>query len=120
MKFHNICTPLAFLVLLGVGNASNGAGEEVTPDSADAENLAPPNSLVIETDHGEGLGPNGTDLHYENDDQVASDDDAKLFLQSLEEPTPIDSETEIEERTADAISADTRERQPRNAADSRE
>lgn len=107
MKSQTIFTPLAFLVLVGVANVSNGADEKVTSDPSNAENVTPLNSLVVETDHGQGLGPNGTDLHYENDEKVPASEDAELFLKSLEEPTPVDTDMAIEEHAADAISANT-------------
>lgn len=110
MKAQKTMTLTVILVVMGITNAGRTDADEgergiVKANSAD-ESLLPLNSLVVETDHGQGLGPNGEDLHYENTPLEPESEDAELFLQALEEPSPVPTDTPILEGAESTASAE--------------
>lgn len=110
MKSSNPMMLTLLLALAGATNLGHGADGATTPASAEEDILMPSNTLVVETDHGQGLGPNGEDLHYENSGVDPADDEgAALFLQALEEPTPLSEDTPIPEESENAASASSDE-----------
>lgn len=85
----NIRMMIAAFFALGITLATDvsyaaSAAENAPPAAAQQAPLLR-NPALVETNHGEGLGPNGVDLHY-GDAMESATDDAQLLLQSLQEP----------------------------------
>lgn len=85
----NIRLMIAAFFALGITLATDvsygaSAAEDALPEPAEQAPVLR-NPALVETNHGQGLGPNGADLHY-GDSIEPSDEDAQLLLQSLEEP----------------------------------
>lgn len=85
----NIRLMIAAFFALGITLATDVSYSASTAESASPTpaEQAPVlrNPALVETNHGQGLGPHGTDLHY-SDSMAPADEDAQLLLQSLEEP----------------------------------
>ena len=91
---------LAFVMAFSFFIISATEADSTVPssDSGAANATGTVNSAVVETDHGEGLGPNGVDLHVEVN--TAADKEAELLKHSLEgspalkpaPPIPLDAD----------------------------
>ena len=90
MKRLNL-TGAALFTLLFAATGTSTIAEEGPELHVPAEtDVSPELSVAVEEDHGDGLGPLGRDLHNHHTALQAGEDDAELFLQSLEEsPQPI-------------------------------
>lgn len=95
---------VAFVIVSGGWVAASHAAEVPTEGSGAAKNAnILLNSDVVETDHGQGLGPNGEDLHYNEGGLVESADDTELTRQVLEQPTAIKASSPAEDKLVTAI-----------------
>lgn len=105
MKSRNMIAPTLFLLAL-VGADAGGDAEKTTKAAAAEVDLpAPLNSLVVNPDHGQGLGPNGEDLHYGTREDL-DDENKELFLRSLEEPTPVNEDAALAESIEKGATSD--------------
>lgn len=99
MKFESLL-PATLILTLAAG-AAQAANQESASSASDAEGPTPIEEIVIETDHGQGLGPGGKDLHFGNHLADPKNDDAELVLQALDEPIPINPSAEQDELAAE-------------------
>lgn len=98
MKYLNFLLG-AILTIYACG--SSAADDDGTSASTAASTA---NAAVVETNHGEGLGPNGADLHI---DSKAASSDAEILQKSLDDipqlqtaPPSIDPEIPTENGTS--------------------
>lgn len=90
MKIPTFTCAALTIALMAAAGASVTAEEAPELYVPTEHGVSPTVSAEVEEDHGDGLGPHGRDLHNRNTSLETVEDDAELFLQSLEEsPQPI-------------------------------